>query len=145
MYNSSGGGEQFRRYNSVNLAWWHTCKHATKVIWRTFAKDFLAPWWHSLYPGGQFHKVPGSYPMMQTHLLILHTSYPHFKDQLASLQTNPELGPHWRTHLQDLQFLFEFAIPTVSCSSFSLVPNFCRFYAQVHMYTFHRFLTMPSF
>jgi hypothetical protein len=98
----------------MTLAWWHTGKHACMKIWKTFAQSVLAPWWHFLYPSNQFHLKPGSFPMVTSHLLILHHSYPKLKATLKELMDMDDLAPRFMTHAKDCEFLFEYAIPTVN-------------------------------
>ena len=87
-------------------------KHAALQVWKEFANDFLAPWWHTLYPGGHFNVKPSSFPSLRVHLLILHHSYPAFKGQLSTLMQQ-DLPRSLKNYVYDLEFLFEFAIPTV--------------------------------
>jgi hypothetical protein len=117
-YNVTDGGRLFRKYNSINLAWWHTMKYASMRIWSCFAQHFLAPWWHTMYPSGQFHTHMGKLPPVTGHLLLLHVSYPKFKEKLADAMNTINLAPRYLTYLQDLQFMCEFAIPTVPNTQF---------------------------
>jgi hypothetical protein len=105
----------FRKYNSVNMAWWHTGKHACLKIWEKFSRNLLAPWWHFMYPSHQFFKKPSSFPSVTCHLLLLHLTYPLIKESLDELLADTELAPRFQIHVQDLKFLFEYAIPTVIC------------------------------
>ena len=112
-YNTTGGGRLWRKFNSINLAWWHTVKHASFKIWKEFSQRLLAPWWHEMYPNGQFHVKPSSYPNVQAHLLLLHMSYPKLKWRIQQTMLGEDMQPRYKTFLADLVFLFEFAIPTV--------------------------------
>lgn len=103
-------------------------KHAAMQVWKEFANDFLAPWWHSMYPGGQFHVKPSSFPSVQAHLLILHRSYPSFQEQLSKLLSE-DLAASMKNYVRDLEFLFEYAIPTVLLSP-------CK-YQTNNDYSFH--------
>ena len=102
-------------FNSTNLGWWHTMKHAALTIWKKFASFLLAPLWHHLYPTSQFHIKPGSLPCVLAHLVILHLAYPAIRANLLRLSTNPtsKMNERLKNAVQDLTFLFEFAIPVV--------------------------------
>ena len=111
MYHTEGGGSRFRLYNSCNLAWWHSSyKYGCLKIWKAYASTILAPF---LYPGGQFHEKPGSFPNVVFHLLVLARTWPHIKDKVAQLRSNGEIRGARKQLLDEIVFLFEFAIPTV--------------------------------
>jgi hypothetical protein len=114
MYNKRGGGDEFRKYNSVNLAWWHTYKHASLLIWRRFAPTIFAPLWHNLYPGAIFPIKPSRLVGITTHLMYMFMAYPSFKAELDALE-GADLPPMLDTLRQDLVFMMEFAIPVVKC------------------------------
>ena len=40
MYDKSGGGSELRKYLSCNLAYWHSFKQATKMIWKGFIREY---------------------------------------------------------------------------------------------------------
>ena len=113
MYNKRGGGDQFRKFNSVNLAWWHTYKHASLLIWRRFAATIFAPLWHNLYPSAIFPIKPSRLVGVTTHLMYMFLAYPQFKAELDALE-NEDLQPRLNTFRKDLVFLMEFAIPVVT-------------------------------
>jgi hypothetical protein len=119
MYNKNGGGDAFRRFNSCNMAWWHSYKHACLKIWEAFACSLLAPWWHFLYPGAQFHKKPSSFPSVVYHLLVLSKTWPHIKGKVQELRADVEIRGARKQLLDNVVFLFEFAIPTVPHHLFS--------------------------
>jgi hypothetical protein len=83
------------------------------LIWARFASTLIAPLWHYLYPAGQFHCKPGSFPSVQYHLLLLHLSYPNIKPELKAVAALNN-GSSMTQLLNDFEFLFEFAIPTVA-------------------------------
>ena len=101
-------------YNSVNLAWWHTYKHASLLIWKRFAKTISAPMWHELYPNSIFPINPSRLVGVTTHLMYLFLAYPKFKADLDRLK-ELDLAPRFEAFRKDLVFLFEFAIPVVTC------------------------------
>ena len=88
-------------------------KHGALQIWKHFAVKLLAPWWHRLYPDGQFHVKPGSLPNVTAHLLLLHMAYPRVKARMEETAQIDDLQLRFQRYLSDLKFLFEFAIPTV--------------------------------
>ena len=117
MYDKSGGGEQFRRYTSVNLGWWHTYKHMGLKVWKLFAPTIIAPVWNHLYPGSQFHLRPKSFPSVLFHLLMLHLAFPKIKERLDKTKESQDehlTNLKLRVAVKDIEFLFEFAIPVVS-------------------------------
>ena len=113
MYNKRGGGDTFRMYNSCNLAWWHTYKHASLMIWRRFAPVLIAPMWHTLYPRSIFPMKPPRLAPITTHLMYLFHAYPKLKDDLDALEAC-DLESRFENLRKDIKFMFEFAIPVVS-------------------------------
>ena len=113
MYDKTDGGHVLRKFNSFNLAWWHTYKYTSIQIWRAFAQCWLAPWFHDLYPSAQFHKEPKCFAMIVQHFLYLLKAYPSFKDQLTELRLSADITGTHATALADLEFLLEYAIPVV--------------------------------
>ena len=112
-YDITNGGATFRKFNGINLAWWHSYKHVSLKVWDIFARDYLAPWWHRLYPGGQFHCKPSSFASVRTHMVMLSLAYPHIKPRLEKALQQASIIKRFKVALSDLEFLFEFALPTV--------------------------------
>ena len=112
-YAQPDGGRLWRKYNSCHLAWWHTYKIACYRLWKLYGRTLMAHLWHHLYPGAQFHEKPKSFPSIQYHLILLHVSYPGIKDQLARVRARNDIGSSMKQVLDNWEFLFEFAIPTV--------------------------------
>jgi hypothetical protein len=135
MYDSSDAGATFRKFNSVNLAWWHTYKHAANKLWETFAPTVFAPLWHLLYPGSQFHIRIGSFPSLIAHLTYLRVAYPSIKAQLQTLLRRDNLDVHQTNMAANLEFLFEFAIPTVGffsvCCLLFVFTLMCMWFGQI--------------
>ena len=115
MYDQTGGGENLRRYTSVNLAWWHTFKLAAQKIWRKFACDVFAPLWHFLYPSHIFYNKPNSFVCIQAHFVWLMLALPSVQSSIDDMLTRSDLSPAARIFLKDLDFLLNIAIPVVSC------------------------------
>ena len=115
LYNKRGGGDQLRKFNSINLAWWHTYKHASLLIWRRFASTIFALLWHNLYPAAIFPIKPSRLVSITTHLMYMFLAYPMFKAELDELE-GIDLPPMLCTLRKDLVFMMEFAIPVVSAT-----------------------------
>jgi hypothetical protein len=135
MYDSKDAGATFRKFNSVNLAWWHTYKHAANKLWETFAPTVFAPLWQQLYPGSQFHIRIGSFPSLIAHLTFLRVAYPSIKVQLHTLLRRDNLDAHQTNMAANLEFLFEFAIPTVDffslCCLLFVFTSMCMWFGQI--------------
>jgi hypothetical protein len=115
VYNKRGGGKEFAKFNSVNLAWWHNYKHASLLIWRRFAAPLFGPMWHHLYPKSIFQIKPARLTGVTIHLMYMFYAYPHIKANLDAL-AKEDLAPRFEALRADLVFLFEFAIPVVKKS-----------------------------
>ena len=106
MYNKRGGGEEFAKFNSVNLAWWHNYKHASLLICRRFGNTIFlvfAPLWHVLYPSSIFPVKPSRLTALTTVLMFLFYAYPSFKSSLALL-SKEDLAPRFEALRSDLVF-----------------------------------------
>ena len=114
MYDSSGGGKNLRLFNSINMAWWHTYKHAVNKIWRAYANEVWAPLWHHLYPADNFFLKPSNLSAMVAHLLYVHMSYDSIRDDLNALLASTTLNAQSRHMRDDLEFLCCTAIPVVT-------------------------------
>ncbi len=113
MYDVTGGGARLRAYNSCNLAWWHTYKHAALKIWQTFGREIFAPLWHHLYPGHVFYMNPGSLANVLSHLLFLCLSRDQVQADLSKVLQTPDLSYDCEVMAKDLHFLLNMAIPVV--------------------------------
>ena len=76
----------------------------------------MAHMWHHLYPSAQFHRKSSSFPSIQYHLLVLHLSYPAIKSALLQTKADATNSSLIQV-LSNLEFMFEFAIPTVCAVS----------------------------
>ena len=113
-YDESNGLKHFRTYFAINLAWWHTFKHACYQIWKRFAAMWWTPIHHHLWPGVNYFPKPGSFAYIQAFLQSMLLSYPNWAEHLrTALEGDIPLTS--RVALKDLQFLLEFAIPVVPC------------------------------
>ena len=113
MYDRTDGGAVFRKYVSINMAYWHTFKHAAMQIWRFFGNTLFAPMFHYLFPSVAFFTTVSSFPMVQAFLQWLKLSYPEVRDLLNEAIRVQDPGTPALCLLQDMKFLFEFIIPAV--------------------------------
>ena len=98
---------------SVNLAYWHTYKHAAMKCWSMFTFDFFAPLYHHFYPGNIFFLTGASLPKILAHMHYVRLAYPQLREEVEGLLRGRKLQPAMHVALLDFQFLCEFAIPTV--------------------------------
>ena len=98
----------------MNLAWWHTYKHCSTLLWKTFAQSFFGPMFHWLYPHHEAKLKPGSLNWAQSHFILIRFAWPHVKANLERVLTEENIQPCHRAMLDDIQFICEFAIPVVS-------------------------------
>ena len=113
MYDETNGGKNLRKYCSLNLAWWHNYKHGAFALWKVFAEELFAPMWHHLYPDTGFYKTYKNLRGVLAHYQLLQLAYPAIKDQLRLDCVNMQLAEPVRLQLIELQFVLDYAIPTV--------------------------------
>lgn len=113
MYDTSGKGKAYRRLGFNSLAWWHSYKAAFMKMYQIFAKDFIAPLFHTLYPAGIFFPKPKYLANVIQIFTYIRLSYKTFKPQLDAAFTDKKLKGHNICHLQNLRCLCEFLIPVV--------------------------------
>ena len=112
MYDKSGVGVLMRKFVYVNLALWHTYKHACMKLWSTFAPYFMAGLFHTFFPSGIFLKKP-SFTLVATQLTILRLAYPDFKDQLKMAINDANCTPVSLIVLRNIHQLCASLIPMV--------------------------------
>ena len=93
MYDKSGGGTALRKYLSCNLAYWHSYKQATKMIWKAFANTIWARMWHRMYPGSKFKVINPSPQEAAMHMVYMARAYPYFKSELEAANDQGSLFP----------------------------------------------------
>jgi len=113
MYDPSDGLKRFRKFNGVNLAWWHSFKYGANVIWKEFANEVWGPLWHFLYPAHSFFKKTGKLSATLVHMLYVHMAYPSIEAQLDKLLEDDRISTAAMVMAQDLSFLMKVAIPVV--------------------------------
>ncbi len=113
MYDTSGKGKAYKMLTFNSLAWWHSYKAAFLKMYQVFAKDFIAPLFHTLHPAGIFFPKPKYLANVIQIFTYIRMSYPTFKPQLDAAFTDKKLKPHNLCHLQNLRTLCEFLIPAV--------------------------------
>ena len=114
MYDPTGAADNLRTHTGLSLAWWHSYKWATKRIMVVYAGDFIAPYFHYMYPDKQFSPMKQSHPANCTYLSYMRLAYPYFRDQLQAALRRPLLFPRQKTILTNLLNLLEYFIPVVS-------------------------------
>ncbi len=113
MYDKSGGGSSLRKYLSCNLAYCHSDKQATKMIWKGFANTIWARLWHRMYPGSKFNVINPSPQEAAMHMVYMARAYPSFKIELGAAIDEGSADEAGKAMLHNIQFLCEFAIPAV--------------------------------
>src|SRR5271156_4294095 len=105
---------------------WHVIKMAQTCIWRLAGPAFLAPLFHTLFPKCWYPHTP-RHSFASRMLTLVRLSYPHWK---AELQTALLilLPGSTRNHAQNLHFLCEFFIPTVSRTCVPPLSVFCQWF-----------------
>ena len=93
MYDRSDVGVIMRKHVYVNLALWHTYKHACMKLWSMYSQYLMAGLFHCFFPSGIFLKKP-SFTLVATLLTIIRLAYPRFRDQLnAAIAAADDMGP----------------------------------------------------
>jgi len=113
MYDRTGAGSQLRKYTICSLAWWHSYKWATKQIIKVFASDFIAPWFHHLWPEREFSHTKASHPANSTYLSYIRLAYPTFRGELERVMALDGHNLRQKTLLTNLNDLCQFFIPVV--------------------------------
>ena len=114
MYDKSGSGKTLRQYVHVSLALWHNYKWATGKILSVFGADFIAPFFHDLFPDKTIDTNNMSHSACTTLLSYMRLSYSSFRQQLINEMNSSVLSASARKNLSNLFHLFEFFIPVVS-------------------------------
>jgi hypothetical protein len=87
------------------LAWWHNYKWATEEeIVKVFSSDFLAPWFHHLWPEREFDSAKISHPARTTYLSYIRL-YPRFRvllDKRSQLRRTESKTAYNVYHLKDM-------------------------------------------
>jgi hypothetical protein len=112
MYDRSLCGKPLRNWMVSTLGWWHPYKQAVMTVWRLGAQHFWAQLYHALCPGAMLFKK------MKLVTLVLFFSYvrlayPRIKSDLRNALADHSVKPKHRLHLQNLESLLEFFIPSV--------------------------------
>lgn len=127
MYDVSNTGVPFRKFTSVSLAWWHSYKWASKLLFKVFSADFFAPYYHHLFPTQTFHIDKLSLSAVSTYTTYIRLAYPSFRKSLKDALAVPTLSFRQKTMLLNLKDICECYIPVVRlclCLS-SIVLNKC--------------------
>jgi hypothetical protein len=119
MYDTSGAGENLRKYIGLSLAWWHNYKWVAKRIIIVFSNDFFGPMFHYLYPTAVWRPKKLRLSVASTYLQYVRLAYPAFQASLRRALGRGINTPRQRRILTNLQQLCEFFIPVVSNVWFS--------------------------
>jgi hypothetical protein len=114
MYEKTNAGASLRKYTFCSLAWWHSYKWTTQQAVKVFSSDFLAPWFHHLWPNREFSVSKISHPARTTYLSYIRLAYPKFREQLKNALDRAGLNQRQVALLTNLRDLCEFFIPVVS-------------------------------
>lgn len=117
MYDETGGGVRLRTFNSMNMAWWHSYKHAAFRIYSCFSCEVFAPLWHTLYPNTIFYRKPKNLNNVLLHLMYVHLAFPCVSQRLDEVINSAGTTPASKTFAEDLKFLGSVAIPVVGTRS----------------------------
>lgn len=115
MYDRTDCGRHLRKYVGCSLAWWHNYKWAMHRLCTVFGNDFIAPFFHSLFPNSSFLANKMKPPALATILTIIRLSYPRFQVQLAEARASVDNPPRVTNLLDNLFQMIELFIPVV-CS-----------------------------
>jgi hypothetical protein len=93
----------------------------------------IAPLFHHFYPGHTFYSNPSSLVMVLAFFQWIRLSYPGFKMKLQQTLERSDVDSMMKVPLKDLQFLCEFAIPTVNALLYTkLISMFIFVYVVDH-------------
>jgi hypothetical protein len=113
VYYSSNILPHMRTLCCMTLGTWHAYKVANERLYVRYLNTVWAPALHTLSPKTIIRDKPNL-----TQILTLFTqarlAYPTFKARLATAIEHPTISDEERTHLQNLEDLFQFFIPAVT-------------------------------
>lgn len=101
-------------YVHVHLAWWHSYKHASLMLFRDYAATLFAPLSHHLWPDVQFYIKPKRFTHVEGLLTILRLCTKELLPQIDSALASVNLETSSRNQLENLKTLLMFFIPSVS-------------------------------
>ena len=101
-----------KEYVGVNMAFWHSYKKMSELIWSLGLLDYFGPIFHEICPRNLL-KVKPPLRIITTFFLYLMMAYGEFKLELDAGCKDKRLALNVRTKLLNLQDLCEFFIPVV--------------------------------
>lgn len=113
MYDKTDAAKDFRRYCGVTLAWWHTYKWASHKLVNVFAKDFIAPLFHHLFPSTEFNADKMKLSGHTTLLSYIRLAFPSFRQELKLAVSRGDISQRNQILLENLIKLCEYFIPVV--------------------------------
>lgn len=141
VYDKSKAGRSLGKFTGVSFAWWHIYKWATKQIIKVFSSDFIAQWYHHIWPDKKFHIDKVSHSSNTTYLSYIRLAYPMFRADLTAALARPQLDHRQRTLLTNLKDLCEFFIPVVRLLLGVAVSYCVMFVVNNSMYILHLLYT----
>ena len=113
LYDKSDAGQYLRKYCHVSLALWHNYKWATSKILYVFGRDFIAPYFHTLFPDRFINITNMSHSQTVTLLSYMRLSYPSFREELKNAVDNDTIRGRRKINIANMYCLFEYCIPVV--------------------------------
>ena len=141
IYDKTCAGNHLGEVLIPTLAWWHTYKTSTYLVYAKYAKTVFAGLHHTLFPSNIFFLKP-TY-LTNCLLLFQYTrlAYPVFSESLKTALRRRDLSEASRAHLTNIQSLCEFFIPSVSTTQhnqhvhITLCTVYCSLLFYVHVLT----------
>ena len=127
MYDKSNCGQHLRKYVGVSLAWWHNYKWATFRICKVFGADFIAPFFHVLFPDRCYDIQKMGLPSITTILSYIRLAYTDFRQDLLTMYNEQHsLSAGSKLLISNLFILMEYMIPAVCTYLFvCMLPGLC--------------------
>jgi hypothetical protein len=113
MYCRSQGGKELKTMIVNTLGWWHSYKTACYLLYNKLSRSLFAGCFHALYPANIFYAHPSNLTTILTIFQYIRIGYPEFKQELARVIIQAKVNKKCMAHLQNIQSLCEFFIPTV--------------------------------
>lgn len=123
---TGGCASKYLKVTAPILGFWHTFKMAHIIMYRMYAKAFLAPLFHHIIPGHEFYPQPGRLIQMQETFTNLRLAFDSdVRKQLKEAMADRRISECYRDLLQNLKDLLQFFIPTVSTQTHCMYTPAC--------------------
>ena len=113
MYDASNAGWRFRTLTCLSLAWWHSYKWTSKILFKVFSADFFAPYYHHLFPNQMFNVDSLSCSAAATYSTYIRLAYPSLKPFLVAAMNAPNIDFRQKSMLSNMKDICECYIPVV--------------------------------